>query len=594
MKSIYRTDIDTLRAVSVIAVILFHLGFISNGYLGVDVFFVISGYLITGIVFNETQNGEFSILKFYERRIRRIFPLVILITIIAFCLGCIFMLPDDLENLCQSIIASNFSGNNILMKITSEDYWALKNDFKPLMHTWSLGIEEQFYLIFPLIFYFFNGTRLKYIVPVLISLTIISLFLFLNSTNSSAKFYYIQYRFFELSIGGLAAIYFRKENNLIKSQLGHFGAIFGLILLISIMSFQIPLGNDSKILITTVLTTIVLVFGSFHFSVDGLYRKISTTKVITFFGKISFSLYMWHQLIFAFSRYLFVEEFSFQNSVIAILIVFLFSTLSYYFIENPFRNKSLISRKSLFIIVITTFFIVNSAALYVYFIGGIVKDVPELELYTENKREINFFNSQDNIHIKYNEDFRKFNKPFMGIKRLKILILGDSYARDFGNILNESSFKEEIELYYLSSIPVNRDSIFEASDIIFYATSQLIDKNNITKLISRQTSISKLWIVGIKDFGISNGIFYNKLGNTECFKIRTKLKKGILQINDVQATQWSNRYINLISLIIDDNKTVPVFTSSCKFISQDTEHLTKSGAMYFSELLENQFKEILK
>jgi peptidoglycan/LPS O-acetylase OafA/YrhL len=152
MNNIYRNDIDTLRAVSVVAVILFHLGFISNGYLGVDVFFVISGYLITGIVFKESQIGEFSILKFYERRVRRIFPLVLLITIIAFCLGFIFMLPDDLENLCQSIVASNFSSNNILMKITSEDYWALKNDYKPLMHTWSLGIEEQFYLIFPLIF----------------------------------------------------------------------------------------------------------------------------------------------------------------------------------------------------------------------------------------------------------------------------------------------------------------------------------------------------------------------------------------------------------------------------------------------------------
>jgi hypothetical protein len=232
--------------------------------------------------------------------------------------------------------------------------------------------------------------------------------------------------------------------------------------------------------------------------------------------------------------------------------------------------------------------------LYVYFIGGIVREVPELELYKDNKREVDFFSSQDNIHIKYNEDFRKFNKPYQGNRRLKILIVGDSYARDFGNILNESRFEKDIELHYLPSFPNKKDSIFEVSDIIFYATSQLIDKNILTKIISDQTSISKLWIVGIKDFGNSNGIFYNKLGNTECSQIRTNLKNGIKQINDLQAIQWSTKYIDLISLIIDKNQTVPVFTANCKFISQDTEHLTKSGAVYFSGLLDKQLEKILE
>lgn len=152
MNKIYRTDIDGLRAIAVISVILFHLGYLPNGYLGVDIFFVISGYLITGIVFNEVIENRFSILKFYERRIRRIIPLVLFTTFIAFLPGVFFMLPDDLENLCQSIIASNFSMNNILMYITSDNYWDVRNDYKPLMHTWSLGIEEQFYLLYRLFF----------------------------------------------------------------------------------------------------------------------------------------------------------------------------------------------------------------------------------------------------------------------------------------------------------------------------------------------------------------------------------------------------------------------------------------------------------
>ena len=170
---IYRKDIDGLRAIAIIPVILFHLGYLANGYLGVDVFFVISGYLITGLVYNEVEENKFSILKFYERRIRRIFPLVLFTTAIAFILGLIFMLPDDLENLCQSVFASNFSANNILMKITSADYWAVKNDYKPLMHTWSLGIEEQFYMLYPLIFFFLKGDKKTFILPLLLFLSVL-------------------------------------------------------------------------------------------------------------------------------------------------------------------------------------------------------------------------------------------------------------------------------------------------------------------------------------------------------------------------------------------------------------------------------------
>ena len=206
MKRKYRSDIDGLRAIAVFSVIFFHLKCTNNGYLGVNVFFVISGYLITSIIFKEVENNTFSILKFYERRIRRIIPLVLFTSFIAFILGLVFMLPDDLENLSQSVIASNMSLNNLLMFKTSSNYWAIKNDFKPLMHTWSLGIEEQFYLFYPFIFFFLKKKK-STILKVLIVTTIVSLIAFIFSNNTSAKFYFIHYRFFELSIGGIAAIY---------------------------------------------------------------------------------------------------------------------------------------------------------------------------------------------------------------------------------------------------------------------------------------------------------------------------------------------------------------------------------------------------
>jgi peptidoglycan/LPS O-acetylase OafA/YrhL len=131
----YRKDIDGLRSIAVLAVIVFHMRYLPNGYLGVDVFFAISGYLITKIVYNEAVNSQFSIINFYLRRIRRIIPLVLFTTFIALLVGIFVMLPDDLENLSQSVFATNFFANNILLLKTVGDYWATVNEFKPLMHT---------------------------------------------------------------------------------------------------------------------------------------------------------------------------------------------------------------------------------------------------------------------------------------------------------------------------------------------------------------------------------------------------------------------------------------------------------------------------
>ena len=208
----YRNDIDGLRAIAVVAVIIFHFGFLQNGYLGVDVFFVISGYLITGIIFNEMSENRFSLTNFYLRRIRRIIPLTLFIATIALIIGVIVMLPDDLENLAQSVVATNFISNNILQVITTKNYWDVVNEFKPLMHTWSLGIEEQYYLFYPLLFLFAGKNHSKWFLPLLFLATAISFGLYISTHYADyEKFYLIPFRFYELSIGGLAAIYFKNK-----------------------------------------------------------------------------------------------------------------------------------------------------------------------------------------------------------------------------------------------------------------------------------------------------------------------------------------------------------------------------------------------
>ena len=148
----YRPEIDGMRAFAVIAVVLFHAGFstLSGGFIGVDVFFVISGYLITTIIVSDLNAGSFTYRKFFERRVRRILPALIFVSLACVPFAYFWMLPDELQNFGQSLFATGLSVNNVLLEATS-GYWAMDADYKPLLHTWSLGVEEQYYVVVPIL-----------------------------------------------------------------------------------------------------------------------------------------------------------------------------------------------------------------------------------------------------------------------------------------------------------------------------------------------------------------------------------------------------------------------------------------------------------
>ncbi|KAB1153584.1 acyltransferase family protein [Flavobacterium luteum] len=578
---IYRNDIDSLRAIAVLAVILFHMGYLPNGYLGVDVFFVISGYLITKIIYAEVIENKFSIYQFYLRRIRRIIPLVLFTTFVALITGLFVMLPDDLENLSQSVIATNFFANNILLKITTVNYWNIINDYKPLMHTWSLGIEEQFYLVYPLLFLICNKKRVKWILPILVVLTGFSLFLFFFSTNEAVKFFTIPFRFFELSLGGIGAIVFKEIGIQSKYKL------FLIIALLVLLYLETNIQNHLK-LIAVVLVSFGILVSNYDYNKWNAF--ILENKVMIGIGKISFSLYMWHQIVLAFTRYFIVETISTTNAVFIGITILILSLLSYYFIEQPFRNKEKIKNTVLLFLTGVGCIISTALAFYIYSISGILKDVPELDIIKENtKRNSNIIDVKRNPHISYNARIYDLNKEFTSSKKIKVVIYGSSFARDWGNVLLESKYGNQIELSYVEDINYckNFEERIRQAKCIFLAEKNGTNRSwldSIARIYPIDTS--KVWNVGLKNFGANNGIYYNRKNNPDYCSQRTKMIAGILERNELLKKQWGNKYIDVIGSIIDKKNTIPVFTNQCKFISQDCKHLTKSGATYFGEIID--------
>ena len=205
----YRPDIDGLRAIAVLSVILFHMDIavFSGGYVGVDVFFVISGYLITTIIYREVDTGSFKFSTFYERRFRRILPALLVVVSVSLILGSIMLMPKSFIELGNTSAATALFASNIVFYFHS-GYFAAPAELQPLLHTWSLAIEEQFYIFFPIILVVINKLSKKLIIPVLLLIFLASLLYSqrLTAINPDAAFYLIQSRAWELLIGSIVAL----------------------------------------------------------------------------------------------------------------------------------------------------------------------------------------------------------------------------------------------------------------------------------------------------------------------------------------------------------------------------------------------------
>ena len=306
MKISYIKEINFLRFLSIISVVLYHYfpKILPKGYLGVDLFFVISGFLISLYIFREIQNKKFKFLNFYNRRIRRIIPAVIFLLIFVTFVSYILFTNVDLINFSKSLIYSIFFSSNFYFW-TDGGYFGPNDELKPILHFWSLGVEEQFYILFPIFFYFIIKyfKKINILISVVILVTLISLFLnifLINLGGSNPAFFLLPTRIWNFSIGVLAMLFFVKNKN--KDKHSNFEIIFFITMLIIGFFYQIPnLPGNFIILIFTFL----ILRKSFpkKFFLDIFLHN----RIIQYLGLISFSLYLWHWPILVFMEYYFVR-----------------------------------------------------------------------------------------------------------------------------------------------------------------------------------------------------------------------------------------------------------------------------------------------
>jgi peptidoglycan/LPS O-acetylase OafA/YrhL len=435
MKLPYRSEIDGLRTIAVLSVILYHAqivvfghDFFKGGFVGVDIFFVISGYLISRILLSELfEKGKISFLQFYERRARRILPILFTVFIVSFPLAYKYLMPHQFVEYAHSILSATFFGSNIFFYFTNTQYGAEDSLLQPFLHTWSLGVEEQFYILFPIVLllaYKFAKNHLFTIIAVLIliSLTYAD---WQSTENTQLNFFMLTSRLWELGIGSLLAFYELKYGRVKHELLNQTMPLLGLAMITyAIVFFNNQTPHPSLITLLPTLGTALIILYSVNKT--DLVGKVLGWKPIVGIGLISYSMYLWHYPIFAFVR-LADSNVSNDEKYFLILLTITLSIISYFVIEKPFRNKQYFNFKSFIIILLIIFTVIVIKNLYVINSDGISS---RFDKFTFTKEYIL------NNSILQKESWtlvnKLINKPYK-IEKNKVLIFGNSHAKDFYN-----------------------------------------------------------------------------------------------------------------------------------------------------------------
>ena len=606
MKLVYRPEIDGLRAIAVTAVIIYHAQikifghqFFQGGFIGVDIFFVISGYLITSIILNELLNkGSFSFKYFYERRIRRILPVLLFVMCISLPFAWIYLFPSGIIDFSKSILYSIGFGSNFYFHYSGQVYGDLGGLFKPFLHTWSLSVEEQYYILFRIIVLIVFQYIKQYLLHILIIGFIISLLLaeWTSQNNSSISFYFLYTRMWELLAGSLLAYF--------ESKLGHRSVsktlnlilpFVGLVLIgYSFLFFYDGMHHPSLYTLLPIIGVCLIIWFS---NKNEFITEILSTRLFVGVGLISYSLYLWHYPIFSFAKINGIVSGSIIGKFSLIPIILILSVLSYYYIERPFRNKNY-SYKKVITLLIFLLSILLTFNLLVIEKNGFPKRFDKLKIINVNYNPDNFFLGETRIE-KFNID-KKFDA-----ENFNIVIVGDSFAEDLYNALNLNSHRYNNVDFFLSGYNYNlitSDELLKNSNMVIYSYDwndarlknfksdlKKIQKFNLNIAITSSSNEykvpSRLYTLldhkvlfdkkNFDYFGLKNMYFKNRLIHTES-NINNELKKF--------ALKEKLKYLNREDFMCD------VLKNECDYVDKDGNkllydygHYTKYGAKFFGK-----------
>lgn len=325
--------IDAVKGLAILTVVLYHFGgILPYGYLGVDIFFVIGGYLLIQQLLSQFKDNSFNYWSFIFRKLVRLWPLILLASVVSLAAGYFLMLPDDYENLAESAIASSVFANNILQCITTKNYWDVVNLYKPLMHLWYIGILMQAYVVLPVVFMMLKyilGDAGKGIFAGTIGIAVISLILYLAPFFTTAwKFYYLPFRLFEMTAGGL--IVFADLRLRIKQK--KICVTCAITVMLVMLCSRTEIVSPSFMLLVTSGAAVIFVGCMKNFE----FQNQIVTKIVNYgsiIGKYSYSIYIWHQIIVAFLFYSVFPKRDIKSFAVFAVMTIIISMISYHFIE---------------------------------------------------------------------------------------------------------------------------------------------------------------------------------------------------------------------------------------------------------------------
>lgn len=618
----YRSEIDGLRTIAVLSVILYHAqievfghNLFKGGFVGVDIFFVISGYLISRILLSDLfKKGKISFLQFYERRARRILPILFTVFLLSFPLAYIYLLPNQFIEYAQSILSATFFGSNIFFYFTNTQYGAEDSLLQPFLHTWSLGIEEQFYILFPIILliaYKFAKNHLFNIIAVLILISLLYAD-WLSVKNTQLNFYMLTSRLWELGIGSLLALYELKYGRVKFKLLNQTMPLLGLVMITySILFFNNQTPHPSFITLLTAVGTALIILYSFNNV--GLVGKFLSLRPFVSIGLISYSLYLWHYPTFAFARIVDVNGLQNVEKYLLIFLTIILSIISYFLIEKPFRNRLFLKGRQFSAVMLVLLILILGMNWKVVVTKGWLFQEPimsfDVMFDPKLKKDLDewVWRSKNNFDIEKKIHFNKKSD-------MKILVIGDSNSGDFINMLEKINAPTEIDIISIKNssgcgalykIPVkeyieykrNEDkdhvscfdfnskafiNIAQNSDVVIWAQSW---KKWESKFFDR--SLNNL----NKDFGNKFYFGLNKfikpLKQIELFSLKNStnvylpINKKKQEINDLIKANKEVNYFDYYEIVCNKDKCPKILNG--KIIMYDNFHLTEDGAKLFAD-----------